>query len=138
MNYCKKASLVFIVLVLCAYAVRAQELIITEVDAVENVFFNEASMLILGKKMVLNLAGNTLSVKIENEPELILTKVSGGLYESERKTKDATEKFSMKVKTTGSEITFAEFTGSIIPKGVEEKKVWWTVSARKSDTVTIR
>jgi hypothetical protein len=133
----KKILVAFIVLMLSTYAVSAQKLIITEVDAAENNFFNEASVQTLGKKMELNLFGNILSVKIGNEPEIILTKFSERIFETERKTKNGMEKFSIKLKTTNSVITSAEFTGTIFPKDEDGKKVWWTVTARNSDIVKL-
>ncbi|HEY8780363.1 MAG TPA: hypothetical protein VIM16_02010 [Mucilaginibacter sp.] len=133
----KKRVAIFIALMLSTCAIYAQKLIITEVDAAENNFFNEASIQALGKNMELNLSGNSLSVKIESEPELILTKLSERIFETERKTKNGIEKFSIKLKTTNSVITSAEFTGTIIPNGDEGKKVWWTVTAKKSDVLKL-
>lgn len=133
----KKLTSIIIVLILSTSAIYAQKLIITEVDAAENNFFNETSIQTLGKKMELNLSGNTLSVKIAGESELTLKKSSEQIFETERKTKDGIEKFSIKLKTTNSVITSAEFTGTIIPNGDQEKKVWWTVTARNSDVLVL-
>ena len=115
----------------------AQKLVITEVDAAQNSFFNEASVQTLGKKMNLNLSGNTLAVKIESEPELILTQLSDKYFETEKKTKDGVIKFSVKLITSNSIITTAELTGTIIPNDNSQKKVWWTVTARQSDIVSV-
>lgn len=122
---------------LTTFAVSAQKLIITEVDAAENNYFNKSSVNILGKKMDLNLSGNTLSVKIGNEPKLILTQYSNQYYETERKTKKGIEKFTLQLKTTNSVITSAELTATIIPNDEQQKKVWWTVTARNTDTVIL-
>jgi len=119
------------------FAASAQKLIITEVDAAENNYFSKASINILGKKMDLNISGETLSIKIGNEPKLILTQYSKQHYETERKTKNGIEKFSVQLKTTNSVITCAEFTATIIPDDQKQKKVWWTVTARNSDTVLV-
>jgi len=85
----------------------------------------------------LTRSGNTLSVKIENEPEVILTQRADQYFETERKTKDGTEKFSLKLKTVNSIISTAEFTGTIIPTNEEQKKSWWMVTARSSDEVAV-
>src|SRR5260221_7147951 len=130
----KKVIPTFIVLMLITFAVSAQKLIITEVDAAENNYFSKSSINILGKKMDLSLSGNTLSVKIGNEPKLILTQHSNQYYETERKTKNGIEKFTLQLKTTNSIITSAELTATIIPDDEQQKKVWWTVTARNSDT----
>ena len=122
---------------LITFAVSAQKLIITEVDAAENNYFSKSSINILGKKMDLNLSGNTLSVKIGNEPKLILTQHSNQYYETERKTKTGIEKFTLQLKTTNSVITSAELTATIIPDDEQKKKVWWTVTARNTDTVIL-
>jgi hypothetical protein len=133
----KKVTVAFIVLMLSTITIYAQKLIITEVDAAKNSVNNTASLQALGKRMDLNLSGNTLSVKIGNDPELILTQSSEGYFETERKTKNGVVKFSLKLKTTNSQITTVELTGTIIPEGEAQKKVWWTVTARNSDTVTL-
>jgi hypothetical protein len=133
----KKVKYTFLVLMLTTFAVSAQKLIITEVDAAENNYFNKSSVNILGKKMDLNLSGNTLSVKIGNEPKLILTQYSNQYYETERKTKKGIEKFTLQLKTTNSVITSAELTATIIPNDEQQKKVWWTVTARNTDTVIL-
>lgn len=122
---------------LITFAVSAQKLIITEVDAAENNYFSKSSINILGKKMDLNLSGNTLSVKIGNEPKLILTQYSNQYYETERKTKNGIEKFTLQLKTTNSVITSAELTATIIPNDEQQKKVWWTVTARNTDIVLL-
>jgi hypothetical protein len=133
----KKVIPTFLVLMLITFAVSAQKLIITEVDAAENNYFSKSSINILGKKMDLNLSGNTLSVKIGNEPKLILTQHSNQYYETERKTKNGIEKFTLQLKTTNSVITSAELTATIIPDDEQQKKVWWTVTARNSDTILL-
>src|SRR5258707_15800918 len=98
----KKVIPTFLVLMLITFAVSAQKLIITEVDAAENNYFSKASINILGKKMDLNISGETLSIKIGNEHKLVLTKYSKQYYETERKTKNGVEKFSVQLKTTNS------------------------------------
>lgn len=133
----KKVTSALLVLMLITFAVSAQKLIITEVDAAENNYFSKSSINILGKKMDLNLSGNTLSVKIGNEPKLILTQHSNQYYETERKTKNGVEKFTLQLKTTNSVITSAELTATIIPDDEQQKKVWWTVTARNTDTVIL-
>jgi hypothetical protein len=133
----KKLIITLSVFLLGALTVHAQKLIITEVDAAKNSYFDQAAMQTLGKKMDLNLSGSTLSVKIGNEPELVLTQTSDQYFETEKKTKDGVEKFSVKLKTVNSVITTAEFTGTIVPAGDEQKKEWWTVTARSSDVVSI-
>jgi hypothetical protein len=133
----KKVIYLFLVLMLITFAVSAQKLIITEVDAAENNYFSKSSINILGKKMDLTLSGNTLSVKIANEPKLILTQHSNQYYETERKTKNGIEKFTLQLKTTNSVITSAELTATIIPDDEQQKKVWWTVTARNTDTVIL-
>ncbi len=133
----KKVIPTFLVLMLITFAVSAQKLIITEVDAAENNYFSKSSINILGKKMDLSLSGNTLSVKIGNEPKLILTQHSNQYYETERKTKNGIEKFTLQLKTTNSVITSAELTATIIPDDEQQKKVWWTVTARNSDTILL-
>jgi hypothetical protein len=133
----KKIIFTLSIFLLSAVALHAQKLVITEVDAAENSYFDKAATQTLGKKMDLSLSGNTLSVKIGNEPEVVLTQLSDQYYQTERKTKDGVEKFSIKLKTINSVITTAEFTGTIIPNGEEQKKVWWTVTARSSDVVSL-
>jgi len=133
----KKVIVPLIVLLLSTFISNAQKLIITEVDAAKNSFFDEASIQTLGKKMNLNFSGHTLAVKIESEPELILTQLSDKYFETEKKTKDGTIKFSIKLITSNSIITTAELTGTIIPNDDQQKKVWWTVTARQSDIVSV-
>ena len=133
----KKLVFTFSVFLLSALAIHAQKLVITEVDAAENSYFDKAAMQTLGKKMDLSLSGNTLSVKIGSEPEVVLTQLSDQYFETVRKTKDGVERFSIKLKTVNSVITTAEFTGTVIPNGDEQKKVWWTVTARSSDVVSL-
>lgn len=132
----KKVIIPFAVLLLSAFVSTAQKLIITEVDAAKNSYFNEASVQTLGKKMDLKISGNTLAVKIESEPELILTQLSDKYFETQKKTKDGIVKFSVKLITNNSVITTAELTGTIIPNDEAQKKVWWTVTARQSDIVS--
>ena len=133
----KKVVIPLVVFLLSSFLSNAQKLVITEVDAAQNSFFNEASIQTLGKKMNLNLSGNTLAVKIESEPELILTQLSDKYFETEKKTKDGVIKFSVKLITSNSIITTAELTGTIIPNDNSQKKVWWTVTARQSDIVSV-
>jgi hypothetical protein len=133
----KKLIFTFLFFTLSTFVVCAQKLIITEVDAVENSYFDKAATQTLGKKMDLILSGNTLSVKIGNDPEVVLTQLSDQYFQTEIKTKEGIERFSVKLKTVNSIITTAEFTGAIIPNGDEQKKVWWTVTARSSDVVSL-
>lgn len=133
----KKIIFTSLVVLLSTLVLRAQKLIITEVDAAENSYFDHAAKQTLGKKMNLTLSGTTLSVKIENQPEIVLTQRADQYFETERKTKDGIEKFSLKLKTVNSVIATAEFTGTITPTNEEQKKVWWTVTARSSDEVPI-
>ena len=91
----------------------------------------------LGKKMDLTVLGKTMSVKIGNEPEIVLTQLSDQYFETEKKVKNGVERFSIKLSTTNSIVTTAEFTGTIIPDGDEQNKVWWTVTARSSDVVPV-
>jgi hypothetical protein len=133
----KKVIYTFLVLLLCTFAASAQKLIITEVDAAENDYFSKASANVLGKKMDLNISGETLSVQIGNEPKLILTQYSKEYYETEIKTKNGIEKFSLQLKTTNSVIISAEFTATIIPNDEQHKKIWWTVTARNTDTIQL-
>jgi hypothetical protein len=132
----KKIFVPFIVLLLNTLVCNAQKLIITEVDAAKNSYFDKASMQTLGKVVNLNMSGNTLAVKIGSEPELVLNKLSDKYFETESKTKDGIVKFSIKLITSNSVITTAELTGTIIPADQSQKKVWWTVTARQSDIVS--
>jgi hypothetical protein len=133
----KKVIIPLVVFLLSSFLSNAQKLVVTEVDAAQNSFFNEASIQTLGKKMDLNFSGNTLAVKIGSEPELILTQLSDKYFETEKKTKDGVIKFSVKLITSNSIITTAELTGTIIPNDDSQKKVWWTVTARQSDIVSV-
>lgn len=132
----KKVAVPLFVLLISSFVSTAQKLIITEVDAAKNSYFNEASVQTLGKKMDLNISGNTLAVKIESEPELVLTQLSDQYFETQKKTKDGVIKFSLKLVTTNSVITTAELTGTIIPNNEAQKKIWWTVTARQTDEVS--
>jgi hypothetical protein len=133
----KKIIFTSLVVLLSTFVIHAQKLIITEVDAAENSYFDQAAKQTLGKKMNLTLSGTSLSVKIENQPEVILTQRSDQYFETERKTKDGVEKFSLKLKTINSIVAVAEFTGTITPANEAQKKEWWTVTARSSDEVPI-
>ncbi|HEY2582687.1 MAG TPA: hypothetical protein VGI43_12815 [Mucilaginibacter sp.] len=131
----KKFIQTFLVLLISTLAASAQKLIITEVDAAETNYFNKTSVKILGEKMDLNISGDTLSVEIANEPKLVLTKYSERHFETERKTKNGIEKFSLQLTTINSVISSAELTAAIVPKNDQQEKVWWTVTARNSDQV---
>ncbi|HEY4326586.1 MAG TPA: hypothetical protein VGN20_21555 [Mucilaginibacter sp.] len=133
----KKVIQTFLILLISTFAASAQKLVITEVDVAQNDYFNKTSVKILGEKMELNISGETLSVKIANEPKLILKKYSKQHFEVERKTGNGIEKFSLQLKTVNSVITSAELTATIIPNDEQKEKVWWTVTARSSDTVSI-
>ena len=133
----KKLIYTFLVLIMSTIVVSAQKLIVTEVDAAENNYFSTASVNVLGKEMDLSISGEKLSVKIGNEPKLVLTKYSGQCFVTERKTKNGIEKFSIQLKTTNSVVTSAEFTATVIPDDEKQKKVWWTITARTSDAVLV-
>jgi len=133
----KKLIFTSFIFLLSTLAMQAQKLVITEVDAAKDSYFDKAATQTLGKKMDLTLLGKTLSVKIGNEPEIVLTQLSDQYFETERKTKNGVERFSVKLKTINSVVTTAEFTGTVIAAGDEGNKVWWTVTARSSDVVSL-
>ena len=76
----KKVIIPLVVFLLSSFLSNAQKLVVTEVDAAQNSFFNEASIQTLGKKMDLNFSGNTLAVKIGSEPNFPIVKMDWNIF----------------------------------------------------------
>jgi hypothetical protein len=131
-NPVQKVIITCTLVLLNTFSIYAQQLTITEVDAAATKYYNDAAKQTLGKKLDLTIDGSTINVKINNET-LVLKQSSAQCFTAEREIDNAVETFSIKINTTSACITSAEFTGAVIQKDGQQKKEWWTITARKLD-----